>query len=229
VPAPGTSTELRTSGHDVPLPKPRFRGWLHVGAFAVVAVAGPLLISQARTSSERGALAIYVAALLALFGVSSLFHRVKWGPTGARRMRRADHCTIFVAIAGTYTAVAILALHGAARLFILALVWGGSAIGILVRQLLLDAPKWMVALPYVVVGWSAVAVIPELVRAMSWPGFALVAAGGIAYTAGAVVYARRRPDPVPGTFGFHEVFHSCTVIGATLHFVAIAWFALPRS
>lgn len=168
-------------------------------------------------------------SLLGLFGVSATFHRGRLGPVGRRRMRRADHSTIFLAISGTYTAVAVLALHGTARLVVLCLVWGGSVAGVLLRQLVLDAPKWLVALPYVVVGWSALAVVPQLVRGASWPGFALILAGGIVYTVGAIVYARRRPDPSPSVFGFHEVFHSCTVIGATLHFVAIAFFCLPRS
>jgi hemolysin III len=212
-----------------PPAKPRLRGWLHVVALVAVLVAGPLLILSAKTPSETAALSVYVTSLVGLFGVSALFHRVRWGSTGARRMRRADHSTIFLAISGTYTAVAALALHGRAQVLILVLVWGGSAVGLTLRQFVMDAPKWLVALPYVVVGWSALAVIPQLVQGASWPGFLLILAGGVAYTAGAVVYALRRPDPVPAVFGFHEVFHACTVVGALLHFLAIASFALPRS
>ncbi|MHB8457380.1 MAG: PAQR family membrane homeostasis protein TrhA, partial [Acidimicrobiales bacterium] len=199
------------------------------GAFCIVLVAGPFLVTTAKSGGQRAALAVYVVSLLALFGVSGTFHRGRWGPAGARRMRRADHATIFVAISGTNTAVAALALSGTAQIVMLAVVWGGSLVGVLIRQLVLDAPKWVVALPYVVVGWSALAVSPELVRAASWPGFLLLLAGGVAYTVGAVVYARRKPDPVPAVFGFHEVFHSCTIVGATLQFFAIAYFMLPRS
>ncbi|MHB1988864.1 MAG: PAQR family membrane homeostasis protein TrhA [Acidimicrobiales bacterium] len=211
------------------LGKPRMRGWLHVVAFGVVVVVGPFLVSNGHSSLQRLALCVYVLSLLTLFGVSALFHRGHWSQRAARRMRRADHASIFFAIAGTYTAVASVALAGTPRLVVLGLVWGGSLVGVLLRQLFLDAPKWVVALPYVVVGWSAIAVSPELVRGASWPGFVLVLLGGLVYTVGAVVYARKKPDPVPSVFGFHEVFHSCTVIGAALQFLAIAYFALPRN
>jgi hemolysin III len=100
-------------------------------------------------------------------------------------------------------------------------------LGITLRQLWLDAPKWVIALPYVVVGWAAVAVLPQLYRALGGAGFGLLLAGGVAYSVGAVVYALKRPDPVPGVFGYHEVFHACTIVGAVLHFVVIAWFVLP--
>ena len=146
------------------------RGWLHVGAVLVLLVAGPILISNARSTGSRVALTVYVASLLTLFGVSSLLHRGHWGPKGTRRMRRADHSTIFVGIAGSYSAVAELALSGTVRVVVLALVWGGAVVGILIRQLLLDAPQWVVALPYVVVGWSALAVTPQLVRGAAGPG-----------------------------------------------------------
>ncbi|HTZ08455.1 MAG TPA: hemolysin III family protein [Acidimicrobiales bacterium] len=209
--------------------RPVLRGWLHLVAFLAVLVAGPLLAAHGRTDGQRAALAVYAAALAALFGVSAAFHRVRWGPAGRRRMRRADHATIFVGIAGSYTAVAGLALHGWARVLVLSLVWGGGAVGVTVRQLWLDAPKWAVAVPYVVVGWCALAVVPQLVRGLGGAGFGLVVAGGACYTVGALVYARRRPDPVPGVFGYHEVFHALTVVGASLHFVAIACYALPRS
>lgn len=205
------------------------RGVFHVAAFFVVLVIGPILIAGGRSVAQRLALSIYVLSLLALFGVSAAFHRGQWGPAAARRMRRADHSTIFFAIAGTYTAVAALVLSGVARLLVLCLVWGGSVIGVLMRQLLLDAPKWLVALPYVVVGWSALAVVPELVRGASWPGFVLILGGGVAFTFGAIVYARKKPDPAPRVFGYHEIFHSCTIVGAGLQFIAIAYFALPRS
>ncbi len=212
-----------------PPEKPLFRGWLHVGALVAVLAAGPVLVAHAKTGPQTAALCVYVVSLVGLFGVSSLFHRIRWGSAAARRMRRADHSTIFLAIAGTYTAVAALALHGGAQVLVLVLVWGGSAVGIAIRQLLMDAPKWLVALPYVIVGWSALAVVPQLVRGASWPGFLLLLAGGLAYSGGAVVYSRRRPDPAPAVFGFHEVFHTCTLIGALLQFLSVAWFALPRS
>ena len=198
-------------------------------SFVVVLVAGPLLVLHAHTGSARPELTIYVVSLAALFGVSAAFHRIRWSPAGRRRMRRADHATIFLAIAGTYTAVAGLTVHGWAQVLVLCLVWFGGAIGVTVRQLWLDAPKWAIAVPYVVAGWSAMAIIPQLIRGLGGVGFALILAGGACYTIGAVCYAMKRPNPVPGVFGYHEVFHACTIVGATLHFIAIAAYALPRS
>ena len=125
-----------------------------------------------------------------------------------------DHSTIFIAIAGSYTAVAGIALSGWARIAVLCIAWGGALVGITVRQVWLDAPKWVIALPYVVVGWAAVWVLPQLWRALGPTGFTLLLAGGLAYSAGAVVYAIKRPNPVPGVLGYHEVFHACTVVGA---------------
>ena len=210
-------------------PQPLLRGWLHAGAFVAVLVAGPLLAAAGRSSGERVALVVYVLALLALFGVSAAFHRLDWSLEGRRRMRRADHSAIFVGIAGTYTAVAVLALHGPARVGLLVVVWTGTAAGVAFRQLWLEAPGWAIAAPYVAVGWCALLVLPQLWRGLGQGGFALVLAGGVADTVGAAVYVRQRPDPAPAVFGYHEVFHACTVVGATLDFLAIALYALPRS
>jgi len=207
--------------------KPSLRGVSHEVAFFVSLVSGAALVRAAPTAGSKLVMAVYAVSISLLFGVSALFHRHTWGPGGRRRMRRADHSTIFVAIAGSYTAVAGIALTGWARTTVLCIVWGGAVIGITLRQAWLDAPKWVVALPYVVVGWAAVAVLPQLERALGAAGFALLLAGGLAYSAGALVYARKRPDPVPGVFGYHEVFHACTIVGAVLHFVVIAWFVLP--
>ncbi|MGO8870945.1 MAG: PAQR family membrane homeostasis protein TrhA [Acidimicrobiales bacterium] len=207
--------------------KPRLRGVLHEIAFFVSLVSGAALVWAAPTVGSSLVMAVYALSVSLLFGVSALFHRHTWGPVGRRRMRRADHSTIFIAIAGSYTAVAGIALTGWARTAVLCIVWGGAVVGIGMRQLWLDAPKWVVALPYVVVGWAAVAVLPQLYDALGTTGFSLLLVGGLAYSAGAVVYARKRPDPVPGVFGYHEVFHACTIVGAVLHFVVIAVFVLP--
>jgi len=210
-----------------PKVKPRMRGWLHLVAFVAVCIAGPILVSEAPTPGATAALVVYVLSIAALFGVSAAFHLIHWSPGARRAMRRADHSTIFVAIAGTYTAVAGLALTGWAQGVILAIVWVGAAVGITLRQVWLDAPKWAVALPYVVVGWCALLVVPQLLHALGGAGFALLLLGGAAYTVGALVYARRKPDPWPAVFGYHEVFHLCTVIGAALHFAVVAKYALP--
>ncbi|MGA2835103.1 MAG: hemolysin III family protein [Acidimicrobiales bacterium] len=207
--------------------KPTLRGALHEVAFFVSLVSGAALVWAAPTTSSKLICLVYACAISLLFGVSALFHRRTWGPVGRRRMRRADHSTIFIAIAGSYTAVAGIALSGWARTTVLVIVWVGAVVGITLRQVWLDAPKWVIALPYVVVGWVAVAVLPELYRALGLTGFVLLLTGGIAYSAGAVVYALKKPNPVPGVFGYHEVFHACTIVGAVLHFVVIAWFVLP--
>jgi hemolysin III len=227
---PPTTIEPPTTDTADPLAaRPLLRGWLHLVTFVVTIVAVPFVILAAPTTGAAVALSVYLLSIAALFGVSAAFHRVRWSPPARRRMRRADHATIFLAIAGTYTAVAGLALTGWARVLILCLVWGGAAVGITVRQLWLDAPKWAIAVPYVVVGWCALAVLPQLLHALGGTGFALLFVGGAAYTAGAIVYAMKKPNPVPGVFGYHEVFHACTVVGASLHFAVIAIYALPRA
>jgi hemolysin III len=204
------------------------RGWLHACALVATLVAGPILITRAHNTWEETALSVYIASLVCLFGVSAAFHRIRWSPPARRLMRRLDHSAIFIGIAGTYTAVAGLATHGWPRVLILSLVWIGAAGGITLRQVWLDAPKWAVALPYVVVGWSALIVSPELVQSLGGAGFGLLMAGGVAYTVGALVYAMKKPNPWPRVFGYHEIFHACTVVGAVLHFVAIAAYALPH-
>jgi hemolysin III len=210
-----------------PAPKPALRGVLHEVAFFVSVVSGVALIVAAPTTGSKLVMAVYALSISALFGVSALFHRHTWGPVGHRRMRRADHSTIFIAIAGSYTAVAGIALSGWPRTTLLVIVWAGALVGITVRQAWLDAPKWVIALPYVVVGWAAVVVLPQLFRALGSTGFILLLAGGLAYSTGAAVYALKRPNPDPEVFGYHEVFHACTIVGAILHFVVIAWFVLP--
>ena len=153
--------------------RPLLRGWIHLVAVVVTVIAAPFVVARAPTAGAAAALAVYMTAIAALFGVSAAFHRVRWSPPARRRMRRADHATIFIAIAGTYTAVAGLALAGWAQILILCLVWGGAAVGITVRQLWLDAPKWAVAMPYVVVGWCALAVLPQLLHSLGGAGFGL--------------------------------------------------------
>ncbi len=207
--------------------KPLLRGVFHEVAFFVSLVTGVALVAASPTVGSGLVMAVYAASIALLFGVSALFHRHTWGPVGRRRMRRADHSTIFIAIAGSYTAVAGIALTGWARTTVLCIVWAGAIVGIALRQIWLDAPKWAIALPYVVVGWAAVVVLPQLWRALGGAGFTLLLAGGLAYSAGAVVYALKKPNPVPGVLGYHEVFHACTIVGAALQFVVIAAFVLP--
>jgi hemolysin III len=222
-----TQAEYPGAGGSAQL-RPVLRGWLHVGAFVAWLIGGPFLIAAAPDGGSRAALSVYVLAMLAMFGTSASFHRIHWSAPARRRMRRADHSAIFVGIAGTSTGVACLALSGWAQVLLLTLAWGGAVVGIVMRQAWLDAPQWAVAVPYLVVGWSALIVAPQLVRSLGWTGFVLILIAGIAYTTGALIYARQRPDPWPGVFGFHEVFHACTVIGAGTFAYLIAFIALPR-
>ncbi|HEX3460695.1 MAG TPA: hemolysin III family protein [Acidimicrobiales bacterium] len=207
--------------------KPRLRGVFHQVAFFVSLVSGTALVWAAPTAGSKAVCGVYAVSVAMMFGVSALFHRHHWGPVGRRRMRRADHSTIFIAIAGSYTAVGGIALGGWARVTVLAIVWSGAAIGITIRQTWLDAPKPVIAVPYVVVGWSALAVLPQLFHALGVTGFVLLFVGGFAYMAGALVYALKRPNPIPGVLGYHEVFHAFTIVGAVVHFVVIAWFVVP--
>jgi hemolysin III len=209
-------------------PRPLLRGWLHVGAVVAWLIGGPFLIAAAPDGASRAELIIYVLAMLALFGTSAAFHRLRWSAAAWRRMRRADHSAIFIGIAGTSTAVAGLALSGWPQVLMLTLVWSGALVGIILRQVWLDAPQWAVAVPYVVVGWCSLTVSPELVHSLGWAGFALMLSAGLAYTVGALAYAAKKPNPWPQVFGFHEVFHACTVVGAGLFAYLVAFIALPR-
>jgi hemolysin III len=201
---------------------------LHVGAVVAWLIGGPFLIAAAPDAGSRAALIVFVLSMLFMFGVSAAFHRIRWSAPAWRRMRRTDHSAIFIGIAGTSTGLAGLALTGWPQVLVLSLVWGGAIVGIVLRQVWLDAPQWAVAVPYVVVGWCSLIVAPQFVRSLGWVGFALMLVAGLSYTSGALVYARKRPDPWPRVFGFHEVFHACTVVGAGTFAYLIAFIALPR-
>ncbi len=172
---------------------------------------------------------LYSTAITALFGVSALYHRVNWGAVGKRRLQKFDHVTIFFAIAATYTPVAVFVLSAWAAKLVLALVWGGAAIGAFIRIRFTQAPKWVVAGPYLVVGWCLLAVVQDAWHQLGVLGFVLFLTGGLLYTAGAVVFASQRPDPWPSMFGFHEIFHSLTVAAAALHYVAFVFVVLPKA
>lgn len=212
-----------------PPPKPLLRGWSHVVAFAVAAILGGVLVSRAHGPGARPAVVIYVVGLCTMLGVSALYHRLRWGPAALGVMRKLDHSTIFLAIAGTYTPVAWLVLSGWQRVAVLAMVWGGTVVGIAIQWLPVNAPRWAFTAVYAVVGWSAMVAIPMLYDGLGPTGFLLLIGGGIAYTAGAVVYALKRPDPWPQVFGYHEVFHAFTVAGAALHMATIAFVVLPNA
>jgi hemolysin III len=209
--------------------KPKLRGVSHEWAFFLSLGFGTALIILAETPRATLAVAIYAVSLSALFGTSALYHRVNWARPSVRQwMRRLDHSMIFFLIAGTYTPFALLVLEGTLAMAILAVVWIGAIAGAIVEMIWIDHPKWASALIYLSLGWVAVAAFPELWTSMGPAGTLLVAAGGLLYTAGAVVYATQRPNPVPATFGYHEVFHLLVIAAAVAHFSAVAFFALPH-
>jgi hemolysin III len=211
-----------------PLVKPRLRGVSHQWAFFVSLLTGAALVIAAPAGRATFAAAVYAASVAALFGTSALYHRITWASHAARRwMRRLDHSMIFLLIAGTYTPFALLVLDGTLATVILALVWGGAAAGILLKLVWLDAPKPLVAAVYVILGWVALAAFPDLIGKLGIGGVAMVAAGGILYTLGAVVYALKRPDPVPTVFGYHEVFHALVIAAAALQYAVVAFLVVP--
>ena len=208
--------------------KPRLRGVSHQWAFFVSLVTGAVLVVSAPTGRATLAAAVYSVCVAGLFGASALYHRIDWATVTARRwMRRVDHAMIYLLIAGTYTPFALLALEGSLATAILIAVWGGALAGIAFKLLWIDAPKWLIALTYVLLGWVAVAAFPAMIDAIGLTATLLVAGGGVLYTVGAVVYALRRPDPSPTVFGYHEIFHVLVIVAAGLQYAAIAFWVLP--
>jgi hemolysin III len=208
--------------------KPRLRGVSHAYAFFVSLACGVALILAASDGRARVAATIYALAVSALFGTSALYHTHTWRPRARRWMRRLDHSMIFVLIAGTYTPVALLALKGSLGSTILVVVWAGALGGVLFKLVWIDAPKWGFAAVYLALGWVAASVFGQLPAAIGWLGVAGLAAGGLLYTVGAVVYASGRPNPFPKVFGYHEVFHALVIAAAALHYAVIAFAVLPR-
>jgi len=208
-------------------PKPLLRGWFHLGGSLAMLVAGPLIGLEASGAKAEICAAVACFAIWAMLTTSALYHRVHWSDAARRRMRHADHSMIFIAIAGTFTAVAGLSLPDTDAEILLGLVWGASIIGIVMRFAWLEAPRWAVAVPYIAAGWIGVGAMPEFFHYLGVLGFSLMMGGGLLYTLGAVVYARKRPDPWPTVFGFHEVFHACVVVAAAIHLSLIAFVVLP--
>jgi hemolysin III len=211
----------------VPL-KPRLRGVFHQWACACSVPLGLAMVVIAGTMRARIALSVYALSLMGLFGASALYHRINWRSVTARDwMRRLDHSMIFVLIAGSYTPFAMLVLNGALAIAILVAVWAGALLGVGFNLVFRDAPTWLRAALYVSLGWVAVAALPQLGAAIGIGGMMLLALGGVLYTLGAVVYALKRPDPVPSVFGYHEVFHALVIAAAALQCAVIAFWIIP--
>jgi hemolysin III len=198
------------------------RGWLHLVGAIVLLACSPILLMRAHTWPQVGWVLCYIVGVASMMVTSAMFHRVNWSTSGRRAWKRADHSTIFLAITGSYLAIAGLTMHGTVRLVLIIIISSGAAVGIAIRQLALDTPKWVNTLPYLVVGWAAVTVMPQIYRGGGPLVFALIVAGGLAYSVGAAFYGSKHPRLSPRVFGYHELFHACTLLGAGLHFWALA-------
>ena len=200
-------------------PKPLLRGWIHAGMFPLAVAAGIVLISLAHGPVAKWAAAVYMLSSMLLFGVSALYHRGNWRPHTKQVFRRLDHANIFLLIAGTYTPVALLALPLQKGILLLVMVWVGAFLGIGFRVFWISAPRWLYVPLYVLLGWAAMMYIVDIYRA-SAAAMVLIIVGGLLYTLGSVVYGFKRPNPIPGVFGFHEIFHALTVLAFLCHWTA---------
>jgi hemolysin III len=206
--------------------RPKLRGVLHQYAFFVSLLLGVALIAGAEPGRERVAVAVFAASVSAMLGISALYHRVIWPPGPRRWIRRLDHAAIFLLIAGTYTPFGLLALERTWRVVVLSIVWSGALAAIVLKVAWVDAPRWVVAGIAVALGWVGVFAVPEIHESTGLGTLVLLAIGGVLYTAGAIIYARRRPDPIPNVFGYHEIFHALVVAAAGCQYASVALFVL---
>jgi hemolysin III len=216
---------VEQSGESV-LVRPALRGVLHELAFSASLVVGTLLIVGADGGLRHTVAAVFAGSVAYCFGASALYHRVSWKPRLRSWMRRVDHAGVYLLIAGTYTPVCLLVLAHTWRVVVLTVVWAGSAAAITLRFVWVRAPKWLSVLIGIGLGWMIVAAMPQLAAHLNPAALVLLGVGGVAYTAGAIVYVRRRPDPAPAVFGYHELFHTLTVLAAACQYVAIAFFVI---
>jgi hemolysin III len=199
----------------------------HFAAFVAALPLGVLLGLTADTARERTGVIVFAAAVAVMFGLSALYHRGNWSDQLQRRMRALDHTGIFILIAGTYTAFGLLVLDGAWRWSVLGIVWAGAACAVLLNVAWRSSPHWLTGVLAIALGWVGAVVAPQFAGEIGAGGMTLVVAGGLAYTAGAVIFAMRRPNPYPTTFGYHEIFHVLVITAVACHYVAVAFFAVP--
>jgi hemolysin III len=205
--------------------RPRLRGLLHAGAFPVAVAAGIALVGFAPATGAKVTAGIFAVTAAALFGVSALYHRGHWSPRTRALLRRIDHASIFLIIAGTYTPFTILLLDRPDAVILLTLVWVGALLGVAFRVFWLGAPRWAYLPMYLALGWAGVFWLPELAERGGAAVLILIVIGGLLYSAGAIVYGLERPNPSPRWFGFHEIFHACTLAGFAAHHVGV-WLAV---
>jgi len=209
-----------------PRSRPLLRGVLHEVAFVLALIVGAPLVLFAHGARAELAAGIFAGSVTAMLAVSALYHRITWAPNTRLWMRRADHGGIYLLIAGTYTPVGLLDLHGRTQAIVLSVVWAGAGAATLVKFCWVHAPGWLSAVFGIGLGWVGVAALPQLERAAGLSAVALLVAGGLAYTAGGIIYALRRPDPAPSIFGYHELFHALTLVAISCQYVAIAFFVV---
>ncbi|GAA4666475.1 PAQR family membrane homeostasis protein TrhA [Gordonia humi] len=208
-----------------PVGKPTLRGVIHQYSSVIAVAVGVILIvgtAMLRTVGPLLSVIVYVVTICALFIVSTVYHRIDWtSPSMRIAMKRADHSMIFLFIAGTYTPFCMMGLHSPARWWVLGTVWVGALAGVVLKLAWPGSPRWLGVILYIVLGWVIIAVAPSLIHNAGVAVLVLLAVGGVFYSVGAVLFALRWPDPWPGVFGHHEVFHACTAIAALLHYIAV--------
>lgn len=225
---PSRRSTLDSASALPPRVKPRLRGVFHEAAFYIAMVSGVVLIAAAEPGRARLSASVFAAAVVFCFGASALYHRPTWRPGVRSWLARLDHAAIYLLIAGTYTPVCLLVMAPGWRKVVLALVWSGAAAAILLKLFWVRSPKWLAAVIALTLGWIAAAAFGQLLK-IPLPGLILLLAGGVLYSIGAIVYARKRPDPVPHVFGYHELFHLLTVAAVGCHYATIAIWVLPRA
>lgn len=212
---------MTSSSAQKPKQKPLLRGYLHQEAFFIALGACALLVAKSSKSITLLAALVYSFGLLMMLGVSAVYHRVHWQPKPRALMKRLDHSAIFIQIAATFTPICLLALKDGDGLFLLKVIWTAAIAGILQAVFWVSAPKFVTALFYVIMGWQALPYVSDLAQALGTTKVFLIIAGGIVFTVGSLFYATKKPDLVPNVFGYHELFHLFTIIGAILHFIVI--------
>jgi hemolysin III len=200
--------------------KPTWRGWIHAGTFPIAIVLGIILIVMAEGTAAKVSCAIFVASSLLLFGTSALYHRINWSPKVKAIFKRIDHSNIFLLIAGSYTPITVLCLPPEKATILLWMIWGGAALGVGFRIFWIGAPRWLYVPLYILLGWAAMLFIVDFFQANAVM-MTLIVIGGLFYTGGAVVYGLKKPNPFPGKFGFHEIFHTCTLLAFLCHWTGI--------
>lgn len=214
----------QVSGEVMP-DKPTWRGWIHTGVLPIAFLGGIVLLITAEGWVAKVGSAVFFASSILLFGNSALYHRLNWKPETRLLLKRIDHANIFLLIAGSYTPITLLALERDKALLLLSAIWVAALLGIAFRVFWINAPRWLYVPIYILMGWAALVFIQDFLAANA-PMMILILIGGLCYTLGAVVYALKRPNPFPGHFGFHEIFHSFTVIAFLCHWAAVLLIGL---